>query len=991
MRHSYYKRVCAFLFGILLTSQLAMAQYQVTGLVTDDATGDILVGVTVFDPSTGNGTTTNLDGRYTIDIPSGDATLRFSYIGYLTQNINVSGSNGATVTMDVAMKSDVANLDELVVTGLASTVKRSNLANSVASINAEDIAGNNDPSTIDNALYGKIPGVNIISQGGAPGGGFNIQLRGVSTLGAGTSQPLYIIDGVYVNNSAISTGRSSVSGAGGSSQDDVANRLADLNPDDIASIEVLKGSSAAAIYGQRANAGVIIITTKKGKTGETEVSVQQDIGFTNAVRLLGRTEWNEAKIRTFWGTGARGDLEVQRYNDASNAGRIRDLEKEIYGETGLLKNTQLSVSAGGAKTRYFLSGNLKEEDGIIKNSGFERQSVRANVEHNISDRVIVTSNTNFVRSVTDRSFTGNQNATGGSLGYTLAFTPNYAYNLLVNPDGTYNNNPYFSENPFRLRDKAENTQAVSRVVQSFGATADLAEWGASRLALRANGGFDIINSNSMVYFPEFMQSQSTLTDPGDVIHTTTDIIQTNLQASLVYNTTLVSGENEFFLTSQAGYSRFRVDQEVETLRGQGLAPGQVNVQNANVQLLGQAFQEVTDVGYFAQQEINWADKAILTIGGRMDKSTLNVQQDELYFYPKASVAFNLTNFDFWNYDEFNQLKLRAAYGETGGLASFGQTFSPLNSVNIGGNLGGVQGTRAIDPELVPERAKEIEFGIDLSVLDQKVSFEATYYNKTVEDLILDLVPSNSTGITAVATNAAELENKGLELGLNVNLVRNVDIDWMTRIFWWTNSSEITKLNIPDQYNTAFGAPVLGGVLLREGESPTAIGGQNADGDLVKFGDFQPDFQMSIGNEFKLYKNWSLDFLFHFSQGAENIQLSNLLRDSGGNTDDYFVSDTETVDRGPFITSQFVQDASYIKLREASLYYTVPKASLTGLFGDSVRGIKLGVSGNNLLLISDYDGYDPEVSNFGRQSVLSSVSVTPYPSARRVLFHVKLDL
>ncbi len=655
--------------------------------------------------------------------------------------------------------------------------------------------------------------------------------------------------------------------------------------------------------------------------------------------------------------------------------------------------SQISLSTGGEKTRFFFSGDFKDEDGIIKETGFKRQSIRANVDHDISNNIRISSNTNYIHTDSQRGFTGNQNTTGGSIGYTLSSTPNYAYNALINPNGTYGDNPYFSENPFRLRDEAVNDQEVNRILQSFNLSAELAEFGTSTLSFSGNGGFDILSVNSTVYFPTFFQSQRTLTNPGEVIHAITDIEQTNLQATLSLRSTVGSENSPFMLNSQIGVARFTLDQQAETQRGQGLAPDQTNVQNANVQLLTQNFQQVKDLGFFGQQEINWDDKIIGTIGARFDRSTLNLQQDEYYFYPKASIAVNLSNFDFWSIGKVNQFKLRAAYGETGGLPQFGNIFTQANSVNIGGNLGTTRGTTTVDPDLVPERAKEIELGLDVTLFDQRVAFEGTFYNKTVEDLILPFVPANSTGIATVTTNAAELENIGFELGLNVNVVRKENFNWNASVLWWTNDSEITELTIPDQYNTAFGAPVLGGVLVREGESPTAIGGQNADGDIVKLGDFQPDFQLSFGSDFSIFRNWEAGFLFHWSEGAENLQLSNLLRDGGGNTNDFFVDGTaEITDRGPFLTAnRFVEDASYIKLREASLYYNVPSSFLSNAFGTALRGARLGVSGTNLFIISDYSGYDPEVSNFGSgQAVLQSVSVTPYPSARRVLFHVKLD-
>jgi TonB-dependent SusC/RagA subfamily outer membrane receptor len=409
---------------LLLVEQVAYAQFTVTGTVIDKNTGDLLVGANVFHAESNTGATTDVDGTFSIRLPGQSATIRISYVGYISRTIQVSATD---TKLRIELSSDISNLEEVVVTGLASTVKRSNLANSISSINADNISGKVAPPTVDRAMQGKIPGIEIMSTGGAPGGGFNVQLRGVSTLGAGNSQPLYIIDGVYVDNSAIRTGRSVVSGATSSSlsdeeagvQDGVANRLADLNPEDIRSIEVLKGPSAAAIYGQRANAGVIIINTKQSIAGNTQVSVNQEVGFSTPLNLLDRTNWTEDRIIAFWddpdtpGLDPRTQVELDRFQTAQQNGTIRDMEKVFFDNRGLINKTQISISGGDEKTQFFVSGSLDNEDGIIKNTGFDRNSIRANLSHNITDKISITSNTNYVNSQSNRGFTGNQNNTGG--------------------------------------------------------------------------------------------------------------------------------------------------------------------------------------------------------------------------------------------------------------------------------------------------------------------------------------------------------------------------------------------------------------------------------------------------------------------------------------------------------------------------------------------------------------------------------------------------
>lgn len=994
MNKSYYLKLLSAFAVLIFSAQIAAAQFTVSGSVTDAATGESLVGVSIFDPATNAGTTTDVDGEYTVELPAGTATLRFSFVGYVTRNIDVSGSDGESVTLDVEMSQDVANLEELVVTGLASTVKRSNLANSVSSITAEQIAQNNDPQTIDNALRGKIPGVEINAYSGAPGGGFNVQLRGVATLGAGGSQPLYIIDGVYVNNEFLTTGRSSVSGAGGNTQDDSANRLADINPDDIESIEVLKGPSAAAIYGQRANAGVVIIRTKQGRAGRTSVSFQQDVGFNSALNLLGRTEWTDERIDIFYSANpSRAALEKQRLSDAQQAGNVVDLEDYIYGNTGLINNTQIDVSGGNEKTRFFVSGAFNAENGIIRNTGFDRNSIRANIDHNITESIRVSSTSNFIRTESERGFTGNQNNTGGSIGYSLAFHPDYAFNIIrQNEDGSFNDSPYFGENPLRLIEVATNDQKVNRYLQSVNLTADLYQQGSTLVSFTANGGFDYTNANSIIYFPEFMQFQRTAANfPGDVIHTTQEVLNTNLQAVLLVNTGVETDFGRFDFSTQVGATRFDQSINLDRIRGQGLLPGQTNVGNAAQVSASQNFTEITDFGLFAQEEINYSDKLIATFGGRWDKSTLNLNESEYYFYPKASLAANLTNFDFWTSDAFNQLKLRVAYGETGGLPNFGSIFSSLNGTNIGDTGGAVAPGTDVDPDLKPERAREIEYGFDLALFDGRIGFEFTRYNKVIEDLILPLVPSPATGVNQITTNAAEMENIGMEMGLSAIPFRSNTFTWNTRVLWWTNETEITELSIPAQTSTFFASPAFGATRLEEGVSPTGIYGfvpGQAEREII--GDLQPDFQMSFSNDFNFLGNFRASFLVHWAEGSEGINLSQLLTDSGGNSADFFDENNNVVQREGG-TLSYLEDSSYIKLREASLFYNVPTSTLQRLAGNTLRGVRLGVTGTNLFMITDYTGYDPEVNATGRDPLNQRVDITPYPTSRKILFSVKVDL
>ena len=985
-----FTRASFMLAAMLLLTAPAMAQYMVKGSVKD-ALGEPLIGVSILVKGTTSGTVTDFDGNYELNVSGDEQVAIFSYTGFKTQELTIGPS---TAQLDVVLEEDIARLDEVVVTGLASGVKRSNSGNAVATISSAELVGNTTPQTVDNALYGKLTGVNISANGGAPGGGVNVQLRGISTLGAGSSQPLYIIDGVYVNNSSIRTGRSQVSGATGgqssATQDNAANRIADINPDDIERIEVLKGPSAAAIYGTRANSGVIIITTKKGKAGQTRVTLSQDIGVAQGQNFIGFDDWDEAKVDAYFGSQAEQDARIA----AEQEGRVTDWEDFFYGETPLLLNTQVGVSGGTQKTQFYVSGSILSEDGIIINTGFERYSLRANIDHRISDRIKVSVNSAYYKSDNDRGFTGNQNNTGGSIGYALAYTPSYA-NLFPDEFGNYPDNPYFNDNPVAIRDLGVNNQEVDRFLSAAAIDIDLYQSANSFLKFKINGGVDYLSANSIVYFPEVLQHQRAAANPGDVMWGRQDAFNSNIQAFLNYNTNLGR------INSNTSIGAVRLDERGDyTLdRGRGVSGLQDNLGWAQV-VSNQDQQKttVTDVGYVIQEDLNWEDKIAISAGIRFDKSTLNAQQDEFYAFPKVSGAINLQNFDFWSIDAISQLKIRAAYGQTGGLPRFGVTFESLVPQLIGGQLGGQVGTRGVDPNLVPETAQEIELGIDLGLFDDNVFIEATYYNKGVNDLILDQQPAESTGILAIATNAADLENRGIELALSASPVRGQNFSWFTRLMYWQNRSEITRLSVPAFTQGGFG-PSLGTYLLAEGFSPTTIVGTPAGQGsetlgFTVYGDRQPDFTMAWNNSFTIAKNLELNLVTQYQSGGNAINLSALLWDDGG-TSPNWDNDADGNEQPDGLdrllawaadgnTGVYIEPTSYLKLREAALYYTFPDE--IGVF----KRLKVGVSANNVLLWTDYGSYDPEVSNFGTQSITGNIEVTPYPSARRLFFHLNAE-
>lgn len=975
-----------FLFGTVGTLK---AQYTVSGTISDVRTKEALPFSNVLIQGTAQGAVSDIDGKFSLQINSNqEVTLVISSIGYLSQNVKASPSNN---TLDVQLREDATNLEEVIVTGLASSIKRSNLANAVGSVSARDLVGTTTIQTTDGALYGKIAGANIRSNGGAPGGGMSIQLRGISSL-AGASQPLIIVDGVYVNNAFQRTGRATVSGAGAATQDDGSNRLADLNPADIESIEILKGPSAAAIYGTRANAGVLVITTKRGGEGKTKISLSQDIGQASPLRLLGTDVWSEAKINSFF-PAARRQVELDRFRQ----GFYIDYEDYFYNNPATLSNTRLSMSGGDEKTKFFISGNITAEDGTIRKTGFERYSIRANIDHKITKRIRLSVSSNFLKTDTDRGFTGNQNNSGASIGYNIAYVPSY-FDLRPNDQGVYPVNPYFAENPVAVTDHGINNSTINRFIQAFNLTADLIQTSTSNLKATFSGGLDYVQNSTMIYLPEFLQFQRAQANPGDLLIGRQESTNTNFQAVLVLNKSV----GKLNLNSQAGLVRLDFKNSSLFNRGRGLVPGQTNLRQANVQEINENFNStISEAGIFLQQEANFDDKIIGTLGIRWDKSTLNGDPNQLYAFPRASLALNLANFDFWNIGAITQFKPRIAYGETSGPVAFGNTFTSLGGTNIGGLLGSVVPTQIGNTEILPERAAELEFGVDIGLLKNRFAIEATYYIKTTQSNIQNLNLSPSTGVSTTPSNEAELENKGIELGFSGTPVESAGFRWFTRVLYWRNRVNLTRLGIPTYIAGAFGSG-LGTFLYAEGYAPTTIVGTPADanvpGGFTVWGDNQPDFNLSFFNSFSILKNLEVSVLFDWKQGGENINLSAFLSDGGGTTKGWFddangdgVPNGRQRDPAPYNNAgRWVMDASFAKIRELGLYYTFPKASLNKFLNGSFKGIKVGASANNVFLFTDYFGYDPETSTFGARSIDNNVDIAPYPTQRRIFFHLNFD-
>ncbi len=968
-----------FIFPYLVISQTSLS-----GKVIDK-NGITVPFANVIEKGTTNGTTTDENGNFTLEVAALPIILEFSSLGYEKLELSVINRTPISVTLQESAES----LEEVVVTGLATSGKRSNSANAVATISAEEITGTTPPPTLDGALYGKFAGAVINANSGAPGGGLSVKLRGATSI-FGNTEPLYIIDGVYVDNSSIAAGLNVVSAAAGqgsvANQDNPSNRIADINPEDIANIEILKGASAAAIYGSRAAAGVVLITTKKGKAGATKFRFSQSTGWTEALNLLGVRDYTEARVLDGFGENA-----LAAYIEAKNNGRLVNYEDELFGEHGIISITNFTMSGGGEKTKFYAGITHNNENGIVKNTGYEKTSLRLNLENQPADFFRVNLNTNYIYSSSDRGYFNNDN-TGTSIGVALTGTTPWLQ-LFPNGDGVYPDNPAGSSNILQTRDLITNNEKVNRVILGGTANLDIYKSENSGLELILRGGLDFYSLKTVALFPKELQFEKPSNGGVNGV-SVQGLVQNknyNLSAFLVHN---FNTANNINFTTQAGLTRENFDLDGQLTTATGLVASESNVdQAANVGVNQTRFKQ-EDSGFFVQEEVNFNDLAIATLGVRGDKSSNNGDANKLFYFPKASLAININEFGFWGpTTNWSQFKLRAAYGEAGNFPPANALFTSYNAFSTDGILGisliGIKG----DPNLKSERQKEFEFGTDIGFFSGRISFSGTYYKKSVEDLILQAALEPSSGFTTQFVNAGSLENRGLELSLNLVPFKSDNFQWELGVNYFKNKSEITELNV-DPFNIgAFGAS-LGTFRIEEGESATQIVGVTPDG-IQKLGDAEPDFQMSFSNNIR-YKNLELSFLWQWKKGGDNVNLTTLLSDLNGTSHDYddFGEDpTGTLPNGPYRTGQlgsnaapFVQDASYVKLREVGLYYTFTGKTLSNVLGGAIESVKIGASGTNLLSFFDYNSYDPEVSNFGGNSIFTGVDVTPFPSSKRYLFN-----
>ncbi len=946
---------------------------------------------------------TNAQGRYSITIAPGEVKLTVRAIGYRSADVVVAAGQE---TADVALGEDIFKLEELVVSGQQTGVERRNATTSTAIVTGEDLK-QVQAATLDQALQGKLAGAHIEQNSGGPGGGLQIRIRGANTA-IGSSDPLFVVDGVLYSNATLPSGLFTATGSSanrgrGELQDDAVNRLADLNPNDIASVEVLKGAAASSIYGSKAANGVVIITTNKGRVGRPKVNITQRFGFASLLRgPTQRAFTDSSALATYAETGKIDTTTIRSY-EVNGQLPNHDLLGEVAGNKPFAWETLADVGGGDENTKYYISGGWTDNPGIIDNTFAKKQTIRVNLEQQLSRRLNLQVTSTFTRNQTDRGITNNDN-NGGSVTYALAYIPSFL--PLLNPDGSFHRleQTYLQSNPLQTADLSTNDEQVIRFTGGANLSFQALTTEHSSIRLVAAGGADLFTQKATVIAPPELFWQVSNALPGVSSLANGDSRFLNWNGNAIHTYSPEGGSWHATTSVGAQYEDRNLNRtQVVAL---GLLPGQTNIDQGAT--LGQQFELRTTertLAFYGQEELGLLHDRLLIAGGvRAEKSSANGDDGKYYLFPKASAAYRFANL----FGQGSDLKIRGAYGETGNQPLFGQKFTTLQGGNtIAGAIGTQVGQTAGNSTIQPERIKEFEGGFDASFAQGRATFEFTAFHRRTTNLLLNLTPAPSSGFTQELVNGGQFRNSGIEIAMGVSPVQQRNFTWLLRSTFNRVRSNVDTLpggitSFRPQ-NAGFGLS-FGEFLVQTGRPIQQIVGQVPDQNgilqTVLLGDAQPSFTLSLSNDFTV-GNLFFSFLWDWQQGgvAQNQTLS--LYDCNGLSPDFDGPNVTNPDgtvrpRGQYgfdacnntgDARPFVQSTTFLKLREVSLGITLPRRWARSIFGAS--DLRLSVTGRNLLLFTNYFGYDPEVSNYGQQAIVRNIDLGPYPPMRSFLFNVSL--
>jgi TonB-dependent SusC/RagA subfamily outer membrane receptor len=961
-------------FALVTAPYAAIAQSNtatVRGRVTDAATHRGIADAQVTIDGTRLGTTTTEDGAFVVTaVPTGARRLDVRRIGYQPTSRAITVIAGDNNVPEIALTVSAVNLSEVVVTGTAAPTEKRKIGTSIASIDSS-VIGNAQAVTVDQAMQGKIPGAQITQNSGSPGGGgISVRLRGVNSFISG-SDPLYIVDGVIVDN-----GSAQIADLGVRSNPQ--NRLADINPADIDRIEVTRGAAAAALYGSRANNGVVQIFTKRGNIGRPR--------FTLDTRFS-QSELREQQPFNFYPFNESG-LPVQRFN----------YQDDIF-HSAPANEQNLTVEGGNDATRYYISGNFSNEDGIMRSTSSRRDGARVNLQQQLTSTLLGNITANYVRTQNQVQAFGEQNDYG--IMGSLFFAPTSVDFRPVN--GIYPLPPSLGTNPLLAIDRIRNPQTINRFIGST----KLTYTPLASVLLDYTLGVD----NSDFEQDQFIPRNAVLgTAP-----LATGRSQSAVQSTLVVNQDAVASYNwkpmgPFELRTTAGANYTSQRQRTTIATSNGLAPVGELVSAGSVFSGQQLDITLRTLGFYGQQEVGWNDRLFLTGAVRYDASSTFAPSQRWQAFPKFSASYvALQNQPGW----LNSVRLRGALGWAGsqpGILNAYSQFISYTQLPFAGRPGFVNDVTYGNPDLRNERAREWELGTEVGLINGRVGLDATYYDRLVSDLLFFRPLPTSTGFSRQFFPIGSMSNKGVELALNTTNLELPKVSWTSTITYTHNKNLVEHLDIQD-FQSAGGYPnriragepagvfygsyaardcVSGALLLdslgryRRSNQTVDMGATTAAREALShgncndslnkvIGDPNPKWMGSFLNEVTLFKNLKLRALLDGVFGNDIMNLSTRAQNAGiaSNSKSYeqellpYGDPRKTAPgfnaRAQGIFEYWIEDGTFVKLRELSATYTLNAAPVRRYFRD---GVDLTVSGRNLVVWTNYSGYDPEINLFG---------------------------
>ena len=812
-------RFFAGAFLVALLPALAAAQTTISGRVTTDG-GTPVPHATVFLEGMSLGTQADETGRYTFTVPAARATgqtvpLVARLIGYTSRSTPVT-LNAGPIALDFVLPRNPLHLEEVVVTGAGTSSTRAKLGNVINTVDSSLVRRSSEPQNVVNALAGKAPNVEVRSQGGDPGAGSSVKIRGAATI-LGTNQPLFVVDGQPIDNQAISTDLTLTLNQPGGGGQVTQNRSADINPNDIESIDILKGSSAAAIYGARAANGVVLITTKRGRTGPTRYTLQSTMTFDKVIKTM--------PLQQKYGQGldgvpfvcaavgcAAGGLQNASWGAALPAGTPTfDHGKEIF-DTGRTVDNNLSMSGGNDRTTFYLSGGLTAQDGMIvgPNNKYNRASLRLKGTHQLNSQLNVGGNFSYVD--TRGKYVQKGSNTSGLLLGALRTPPEFNNTIYLDPDNGLHRSYRYPrpapgsetrtrsyDNPFFTLNSEGNRSELGRFIGNVNLDYNPLSW----LAVKYTLGGDYYNDWRLEALPQSASGFPT----GRVVRL--DVNNLEIDHNLIATAT-TSWTQNIGTTLTLGQNLNSRRQRLTSVLGTTLiAPTPLALQNTVswVPFENRQLQHVES--YFAQATADLYDQLFLTVGIRNDGFSTFGASKRRHNFPKASLAWIFSN-ALGNTDQtglFSFGKLRLAYGETGREPTvygtvdafnqtilFGSGYGDFINTSQSGQAGVTTDLTQGNNNLRPERSRENEYGLDFGFLNQRVDLSVTHYNKRSTDVILRQPTSTAaTGYFRRFANAAVVTNRGEEVVLNLRPFTGPTFSWELGVNYGRNRNNVVSL------------------------------------------------------------------------------------------------------------------------------------------------------------------------------------------------------